>query len=220
MITTRPAYLYRLEPPDFRAVAERGCFVYVYLRTVTGTPYYVGVASVWHRPLKRHTTVIPKDRARIRVLRSGLTWEEACAWEMLYIARWGRKDLGTGTLHNRTDGGEGLKGLIRTAEHRAKISAAKQGQCHTPEAKAKMSAASKGRTATPETRAKLSAIRKGKSHTPEHRAKIAAANKGKTRTPEQRARMSAAAKGRTAHNKGKTAIPGELLERSHCYVYR
>jgi hypothetical protein len=104
----RPAFLDRLEAPDFKAAAAEGCFVYCYLRTTDGSPYYVGIASQWKRPTQPHNSCgVPRTRARIRILRAGLAWEEACRWEQVYIARWGRKDLGTGVLHNRTDGGDG-----------------------------------------------------------------------------------------------------------------
>jgi hypothetical protein len=89
--------------------AEKGSYVYCYLREKDLTPYYIGVASTSFRPLdKRHCCVVPKDKKRIRVMKSGLTQLAAFEWEIFYIAHYGRKDLGTGILRNRTDGGDGL----------------------------------------------------------------------------------------------------------------
>ena len=89
--------------------AEKGSYVYCYLREKDLTPYYIGVASTSFRPLdKRHCCVVPKDKKRIRVMKSGLTQLAAFEWEVFYIAHYGRKDLGTGILRNMTDGGDGL----------------------------------------------------------------------------------------------------------------
>lgn len=166
------AFLQRLQPPDFRAIAERGSFVYAYLRT-DGTPYYVAIASQYRRPLSRQRSVrTPADRRRIRILRSGLPWEQACLWEQRYIARWGRKDNGTGILRNLTDGGDGSPGSPKpkTAEWRASHSATLKGRKHTAEHRARQSAALKGKTRTAEHQAKL--------NTPEARAKMSAKLKG------------------------------------------
>lgn len=80
-------------------------YTYLYLRE-DGSPYYVGKgtgnrAFISHR---RHRS--PQDRTRIKIQR----WEDesiAFAFERYLIDFWGRKDLGTGCLHNMTDGGEG-----------------------------------------------------------------------------------------------------------------
>ena len=116
-VTGRPdrIRLMNLQPVDFKAVAAKGCFVYCYLRT-NGSPYYIGISSNAERPfrLKKPKTKniirpIPDRPELVRVLRSGLSWEESQQWECFYIARYGRKDLGTGILRNRTAGGDGCK---------------------------------------------------------------------------------------------------------------
>lgn len=87
----------------------KGWFVYCYLRTASNLPYYIGLGSRPDRMTARHSCKVPRNWSRIRVMRQGLTREQAICWERLYIARYGRKDLGTGCLMNRTDGGDATK---------------------------------------------------------------------------------------------------------------
>jgi hypothetical protein len=111
-----------LAPVDFKAVAAKGCFVYCYLRKADFSPYYVGISSNHSRPVsKLHNCAVPADRSLIRVMKAGLSWDQAKEWEIRYIAVYGRKDIGTGILRNRTDGGEGFKGLVFTEQHRQAI---------------------------------------------------------------------------------------------------
>ena len=127
-----------LKRENFAAIARKGCFVYCYLRTSDGSPYYIGIASQAYRATsKDHRVRVPADRARIRVMRSGLTWEEAASWEKFYISRYGRKDINTGILRNLTDGGEGTTGWICTEDTKQKISAANTGKRHKLSAKMK-----------------------------------------------------------------------------------
>jgi hypothetical protein len=84
----------------------RGCFVYCYLRTHSNRPYYVGLGTRADRMTARHSCKVPADRTRIRILRQGLTREQADHWEAFYIARFGRKVDG-GLLLNTREGGDG-----------------------------------------------------------------------------------------------------------------
>ena len=102
----------KLTPVDFKAVAAKGAYVYCYLREDL-TPYYIGIASNAVRPFRKdHSCSVPKgcDLWRIRIFAEGLTWDEAQEAERFFIARYGRKDLGTGILRNLTEGGDGSKG--------------------------------------------------------------------------------------------------------------
>lgn len=113
-----------LHKHNFSYWGRQGSFVYCYLRSKDLTPYYVGIAFEDNpkRPIQPHNVVIPKDRRRIRLLRTRLTWQEACKWERFYIKHYGRQDRGTGILRNRTDGGEGRPGWVTPEETKQKLS--------------------------------------------------------------------------------------------------
>ena len=62
----------------------------------------------------------PQDEGRIVIVKDGITEEDSFALENLLIKFWGRKDLGTGVLHNMTDGGDGNSGWCPPVEWREK----------------------------------------------------------------------------------------------------
>ena len=80
----------------------------------------------------------PKDHSRIVILEKNLSNIGALALERRMIAWYGRIDTATGILRNRSDGGEGPAGIIRTEEHKRKLRGPK-----TAVAKANMSRAAK-----------------------------------------------------------------------------
>jgi hypothetical protein len=116
--------------PNLRAVMvnPKRFYTYAYLRE-DRTPYYIGKGKE-NREYRKHKGEIrpPKDKSRIILLKQNLTEEEAFNHEKYMIAVFGRKDLGTGILHNRTNGGEGISGAIVSEETRKKQSEMNMGE--------------------------------------------------------------------------------------------
>jgi hypothetical protein len=212
-----------LAPVDFKAVAAEGCFVYCYLRSKDsatakqGTPYYVGISKRARRPIEPHDSCpVPADRKFIRLMRSELTWEQACEWERIYIKRYGRKCLGTGILRNQNDGGEGnpnlsaeVKRLIGqksgaarvgiefSASHRANLSAALKGVPKSPEHAAAVGAALRGISRNPESIEKMRQTKTGQKQSADHIEARRRGMLGHVVTDQTRAKLSAALRGRT-----------------------
>lgn len=111
-------------------------YVYAYLRK-DGSPYYIGKGTgnrAWanHRYKSSKTNyykgIATPPPERIVILESNLTSIGAFALERRMIRWYGRIDKGTGILRNKTDGGEGLDGVVRTNEWKANISEASKGK--------------------------------------------------------------------------------------------
>lgn len=80
-------------------------YVYAYLRT-DNTPYYIGKGCGDRINSKNHPGIsLPPINRRVK-LYANLSNDNACNKEMELILEWGRKDLETGLLYNRTNGGE------------------------------------------------------------------------------------------------------------------
>ena len=182
-------------------------YTYAYLRE-DRTPYYIGKGEN-DRIYKKGKGEVnpPKDKSRIIFLKQNLTEEEAFRHEIYMIAVFGRKDLGTGILHNLTDGGDGASGYVFSEETKRKQSEAHKGnttwlgKTHSEETKRKMSDTRKGKTHSEETKRKQSEAKKGKTFSEESKRKMSEAQKGKSLSEETRRKLSEARKGQSKGKK-------------------
>ena len=159
-------------------------YVYAYLRNKdsstgkAGTPYYIGKGT-GNRAYVKHYAPLPKDKSNITFIKQHLTEQQAHDLEIELIAKYGRKDLGTGILHNRTNGGEGISNP--SVATREKLAYAKRNE--SAETRLKRSIAAKNRVRRPcseETKRKISQANQGRKRTAEAKKKQSAAKKGKS----------------------------------------
>ena len=131
-----------------------------------GEVFYIGIGTKEERAYTTKQRNIFWKRTHsnygceVQILKSDLTWKDACELEKMLISWYGRRDLGLGTLTNLTDGGEGqenpsectrqkmrdakkdirgethpLYGKPKTEEHKQKLREVKLGKKPTDEAK-------------------------------------------------------------------------------------
>ena len=97
-------------------------YTYAYLRE-DRTPYYIGKGTGRRVYTKAKVEIKPpKDKSRIIFLKKNLTEQEAFKHEIYMIAVFGRKDLGTGILRNKTNGGDGISGFRHSEKSKNKMS--------------------------------------------------------------------------------------------------
>lgn len=107
--------------------------LYRHIRTDKQEVFYIGIGENESRAYnKKNRTRVWKNTANkgyeTEILFEDLTWEQAAEKEKEFIALYGRKDLGLGTLVNLTDGGEGTIGYRHTEEAKEKNRIAASGK--------------------------------------------------------------------------------------------
>lgn len=206
---------------NYRRPVISGFYVYQYVRTFAsehgpaGSPYYIGkghgLRAYKKNPIEAIRT--PKDKSMIVIIAKDLSEDEAFFMEKQLIKFHGRINLGTGCLRNRTDGGEGGSGAVRTAEMKAKVSAVHKGLRHTAEAIAKMIKSRTGSKRSEETKARMSASFRGRKLGPmseEEKAKRSAALKGRPKPQGFSEKISAANRRRKLSEESKAKISRSL----------
>ena len=102
--------------------------VYQHRRKDNSEVFYVGIGEniqrAYHTSSRnRHwKNTVKKVEYVVEILYENISWEEACKKEQELIKLYGRKDLGLGSLVNKTDGGEGAKGLKHSEGYKNKLS--------------------------------------------------------------------------------------------------
>lgn len=93
-------------------------YIYTYLRE-DYSPYYIGKGS-GKRAFSKCKGEIrsPNDKSRIIILKDNLLEDDAFKFETMLIKFFGRKDIGTGILRNKSEGGKGNSGWRASDEQK------------------------------------------------------------------------------------------------------
>jgi len=161
-------------------------YVYKHIRKDNNQVFYVGIGADNKRKYSRAYSfrrngfwhiIKNKSDYLVEIVYDNITWEEACNIEKKLIKKYGRKDLGEGTLCNLTDGGEGTINVAQSVKKVLSEKATKQwtGVPKSEDSKAKISATLMGHKNSPsipcsaEKAAKISLAQKGRPLSEEHK---------------------------------------------------
>jgi hypothetical protein len=186
--------------------------VYEHLRNDTNEVFYVGIGHNEKRAYRKNDRtkywkhIVNKVGYSVNIIHKDIDWEDAKNIEILLIEKYGRKDLGLGSLVNMTDGGEGTFGLIMSEEAREKLREKHTGKTHTEESKKKMSEIHTGKKLSEESKNKLREINIGKKLSEDHKHKISEANKGKIKSEDHKHKISEARIGKPLSKEHKKRI--------------
>lgn len=206
-------------------------YVYLYLKP-DNTPFYVGKGKEdrWKFHLTEAKKKITKDKNNLKIntikkiIKQGqepivkfvdinISEEQVFELECFLINEIGRVDLGTGTLTNLTNGGEGASGYMHTEETKTKLSEMQKGKVlpeehrlalRKPKSEQGRKAIAEARLTSTyrpseETKHKVSETLKGRP----------SPMKGKFHSDESRKKMSEQRKGLPSKKKGK---PSEISD--------
>lgn len=125
--------------------------VYRHRRLDNNDIFYVGVSTNDKRPYNtacRHKDwidVYNRCEVEVEIVKVGIPASEALELENLLILEYGRADLNSGKLVNKTNGGENNRSRLFTKSHKNKISKSLIGIKRSKETKQKISDYNKGK---------------------------------------------------------------------------
>lgn len=199
-------------------------------RKPDGEIFYIGIGTIKRAHSKHGRTkwwhnIADKYGYKIEIIYENLLWWEACELEKFCIKEIGRLNIGTGTLINLTEGGEGTQGYSHSTETREKISKNHariwKGKKMPDEMREKFSKSHIGIQAgekhplfgkhhNNETKKKIGDAHRGMRHSEETIKKMSEVKKGKIKTKEHRKALSNSLTG-----KKKTEEHKKHLSESH-----
>ena len=148
--------------------------VYRHIRLDINMPFYVGIGlddenKRAYETKKRRSVwwnrIVNKHGYSVDILFDNIPIEEAKKKEKEFIKLYGREDLGTGTLCNQTNGGDGCNGWKASREtiERMKVAAKIRGTAmlNTPEIIEKRANSMRSKKRTDEQKERLSAWQRG-----------------------------------------------------------
>ena len=132
---------------------------------------------------------------KLIILKTNLLEEEAYKHEIYMITVFGRKDIGTGILRNRSNGGGNpAEGHIVSKETRKKISDKLKGTILSEETRKKISQAGIGRIVDEETRKKIGEKNKNRKREEWEIKRLRTLNLGRKTGEETKKKLSIAGK--------------------------
>lgn len=195
-------------------------YLYRHIRLDTNEVFYIGISKSVKNYKRAYSksqrsdfwkNIINQTDYKVEILLESDDYEFIKQKEIEFIALYGRRDKGLGTLCNLTDGGEGSCGILISEEQRKKISDRMKGEnnpfygkTHSPE-NIELIRESKTGTRHSEGQKELwSKNRSGKNHpqfgiplTQERRDNISLSKIGIKLSEETRSRMSESRTGKT-----------------------
>lgn len=168
-------------------------YVYQHVRLDKNEVFYIGITTKIHPKRAKEKVnrnkiwrnIVAKTEYRIDILHKDISKEDACRIEKELILLHGRIHLGTGTLANITNGGEGISGYNFTEEEKDKMSKSHIGKVHSQETKDKIADHQKNIIWNDDKRKQMSDRllnnhhSRGKNISPEHRQRISDGQKAR-----------------------------------------
>lgn len=146
-------------------------YLYKHTREDLDEIFYIGIGTIQNSKYKKQKysrafdkarrtnfwkNVVKKTTYKVEILIESDNKDYIVQKEKELIKLYGRRDLGTGTLVNLCEGGEGITGYLHKQESKDKIAKGNKGKVRSQEAIKKYKACKKGRKVSEETRKKLS----------------------------------------------------------------